>query len=162
MRRPDHRTGTFAQAYDEMVYIHERMAENGTHFAASLHQMHDDLVDLAMNSERSRKAWKTNGLSAEQKVIDLEAAMRKSKTKYDSLADEYLNAFTNKSAAQQEENLLRKVQAADQTYHGHVQTLQTEKSHLESTTRPEAIRALQDLIKELDSGLSLQMQKFGT
>ena len=176
MRRPDHRTGTFAQAYDEMVYIHERMAENGTHFAASLQQMHDDLVDLAMNSERSRKAWKTNGLSAEQKVIDLEAAMRKSKAKYDSLADEYerartgegtqkgkvLNAFTNKSAAQQEENLLRKVQAADQTYHSHVQTLQTEKSHLESTTRPEAIRALQDLIKELDSGLSLQMQKFGT
>lgn len=175
MRRPDHRAGTFSHAYDEMVYIHERMAENGTHFAASLQQMHDDLVDLALSSERSRKTWKTNGLAAEQKVADVEQAMRKSKAKYESLADEYerartgesrqtgkvLNAFMNKSAAQQEEDLLKKVQAADQTYHGHVQTLQTEKSHLESTTRPEAIKAIQDLIKELDEGLSLQMQKFG-
>ena len=176
MRRPDHRAGTFSKAYDELVYIHERMAENGTHFAASLQQMHDDLVDLAASSERSRKTWKTNGLAAEQKVIDLEQAMRKSRAKYDSLADEYerartgegrqtgkvLNAFKNKSAAQQEEDLLKKVQAADQSYHGHVQTLQTEKSHLESTTRPDAIKAIQDLIKELDEGLTLQMQKFGT
>lgn len=175
MRRPDHRADSFAKAYDELVYIHERMAENGTHFAASLQQMHDDLVDLAASSERSRKTWKTNGLAAEQKVVDLEQAMRKSKSKYDSLADEYerartgegrqtgkvLNAFKNKSAAQQEEDLLKKVQAADQSYHGHVQTLQTEKSHLESTTRPEAIKAVQDLIKELDEGLTLQMQKFG-
>ncbi|KAL6857939.1 Rho GTPase-activating protein [Amphichorda felina] len=174
MRRPDHRAGSFAKAYDELVYIHERMAENGTHFAASLQQMHDDLVDLAASSERSRKTWKTSGLAAEQKVVDLEQAMRKSKAKYDSLADEYerartgegrqtgkvLNAFKNKSAAQQEEDLLKKVQAADQSYHGHVQTLQTEKSHLESTTRPETIKAVQDLIKELDEGLTLQMQKF--
>lgn len=176
MRRPEHRSGTFSHAYDEMVFIHERMAENGTHFAASLMQMHDDLVDLASNSERSRKNWKANGLAAEQKVADLEASMRKSKAKYDSLAEEYerartgegrqtgkvFNAFKNKSAAQQEEDLLKKVQAADQTYHSHVQTLQTEKAHLESSTRPEAIKAIQDLIKELDSGLSLQMQKFGT
>lgn len=175
MRRPDHRTGSFLHAYDEMVWIHERMAENSSHFAASLQQMHDDLVELAMNSERHRKTWKANGLAAEQKVSDVEQAMRKSKAKYDSLAEEYerartgearqtgkvLNAFKNKSAAQQEEDLLRKVQAADQTYHGHVQTLQTEKKHLENNSRPEAVRALQDLIKELDSGLSLQMQKFG-
>lgn len=175
MRRPEHRTGTFSQAYDEMVYIHERMAENGSHFAASLHQMHDDLVELASTAERSRKHWKTNGLSAEQKVADLEQAMRKQKTKYDALADEYerartgearqtgkvLNAFKNKSAAQQEEDLLRKVQAADASYQNHVQTVLQEKQVLESTTRPEAIQSLQDLIKELDSGLALQMQKFG-
>lgn len=174
MRRPEHRQGTFSHAYDEMVYIHERMAENGTSFAASLQQMHDDLVDFASGAERSRKNWKTNGLAAEQKVADLEQTMRKSKAKYDFLAEDYdrvrtgesrqtgkvFNAFKNKSAHQQEEDLLKKVQAADQTYHSHVQTLQTEKSHLVSTTRPEAIKALQDLIKEIDAGLSLQMQKF--
>ncbi|KAF4124567.1 Rho GTPase-activating protein RGD1 [Geosmithia morbida] len=174
MRRPDHRAGSFAQAYDELVYVHERMADNGSHFSASLQVMYDDLSELAASTERSRKTWKTNGLAAEQKVADLEQAMRKSKVKYDSLADEYervhsgesrqtgkvLSAFKNKSAAQHEEDLLRKVQAADQTYHGHVQTLQTEKAHLESTTRPEAIKALQDLIREIDAGLTLQMQKF--
>jgi hypothetical protein len=39
--------------------------------------------------------------------------------------------------------------------------LQAEKAQLVSTTRPEAIRALQDSIKEIDAGISLQMQKFG-
>ncbi|KND88063.1 RHO GTPase-activating protein RGD1 [Tolypocladium ophioglossoides CBS 100239] len=175
-RRPEHRQGSFAQSYDEMIFIHERMAENGSQFAASLHQMHEDLLELAANAERGRKSWKTNGMAAEQKVADLEQSMRKSKAKYDSLAEEYdrartgearpgggkvLGAFkAHKSAAQQEEDLLRKVQAADQTYQGHVNSLQAEKSHLISSARPEAVKALQELIAETDSGVTLQMQKF--
>ena len=59
------------------------------------------------------------------------------------------------------EELLRKVQTADQTYHGHVDTYLAEKSTIESSTRPEAVNALQTLIHETDAGLSLQMQKFG-
>ncbi|KAM4064914.1 rhoGAP domain-containing protein [Hirsutella rhossiliensis] len=174
-RRPEHRQGSFAQSYDEMIFIHDRMAENGSQFAASLHQMHEDLLELAATAERGRKSWKTNGMAAEQKVVDLEQAMRKSKAKYDSLADEYdrartgearqsgkmLGAFkAHKSAAQQEEDLLKKVQAADQAYHGHVNALQTEKSHLVTMARPEAVQALQDLIVETDSAVTLQMQKF--
>ncbi|POR39239.1 RHO GTPase-activating protein RGD1 [Tolypocladium paradoxum] len=175
-RRPEHRQGSFAQSYDEMIFIHDRMAENGAQFAASLHHMHEDLIELAANAERGRKSWKTNGMAAEQKVADLEQAMRKSKTKYDSLAEEYdrartgearpgggkvLGAFkSHKSPAQHEEDLLRKVQAADQTYQGHVNALQAEKSHLVSSARPEAVKALQELIAETDSGVTLQMQKF--
>ncbi|PHH84409.1 hypothetical protein CDD83_1989 [Cordyceps sp. RAO-2017] len=174
-RRPEHRQGSFAHSYDEMVIIHDRMAENGSQFAASLHQMYEDLLELAAIAERGRKSWKANGMAAEQRVADLEQAMRKSKTKYDSLADEYdrartgearqsgkvLSAFKgHKSAAQHEEDLLKKVQTADQTYHGHVNALQTEKSHLVSTTRPEAVQALRELIVELDSAVTLQMQKF--
>ena len=175
MHRPEHREGSFVQAYDEMMVIHDRMAENATQFAQSLHQMHDDLIELATYAERNRKGWKNNALAAEQKVADLEAAMRKSKTKYDSLAEEYerartgeprqsnkvLGAFKNKSAAQHEEDLLKKVQMADQTYHGHVLALQGDKSALESSTRPEAVKALQDLAQETDAGMLLQMQKFG-
>ncbi|OAQ68596.1 Rho GTPase activator (Rgd1) [Pochonia chlamydosporia 170] len=174
-RRPEHRQGTFSKSYDEMVFIHDRMAENGSQFAASLHQMHEDLLELIANGERGRKTWKANGLAAEQKVADLEQVMRKSKAKYDSLAEEYdrartgearqggkvLGAFkAHKSAAQQEEDLLRKVQTADQTYSGHVQSLQTEKAHLEKSARPEAVKALHELISETDSAVALQMQKF--
>ncbi|OBR05831.1 Beta-chimaerin [Colletotrichum higginsianum IMI 349063] len=176
MHQPDHRQGTFAQAYSEMMYIHERMAENGTQFAQSLQQMHDDLLELAAVAERSRKGWKANGLAAEHRVSDLEAAMRKSKAKYDSLAEEYDRARTgdtsrnsgkmfslkSKSGPQHEEDLLRKAQAADQDYQAKVQTLQSEKAELIARTRPEAISALQDLIKETDSALALQMQKFAS
>lgn len=154
--------------------IHERMADNGTQFALSLHQMHEDLLELVGQLERNRKHWKTTGLAAEQRVADCEAAMRKSKAKYDSLADDYDRARTGdrqagkkfglkgpKSAAQHEEDLLRKVQAADADYSQKVQIAQRERAELWSKLRPEAVKAVEDLIKECDSALTLQMQKFG-
>ncbi|RWA14126.1 hypothetical protein EKO27_g964 [Xylaria grammica] len=172
----DHRQGSFAKSYEEMLAIHDRMAENGTQFAFSLHQMHEDLLEVAAVAEKHRKGWKQNGLAAEQRLMDIESAMRKSKAKYDALADEYDRVRTGearqgprvfgikgpKSAAQQEEDLLRKTQAADTDYMGKVQAYQSEKATMESTTRPEAIRALQDLIRECDSGTTLQMQKFAS
>ncbi|KAI8966079.1 RhoGAP-domain-containing protein [Daldinia sp. FL1419] len=171
----DHRQGTFAQSYEEMLTIHERMAENGIQFALSLHQMHEDLLEVAAVAEKHRKGWKQNGLAAEQRLTDVENAMRKSKAKYDSLAEEYDRVRTGeakqgprvfgikpKSAAQHEEDLLRKVQAADTDYMNKVQAYQSEKATVETSTRPEAVKALQDLIRECDSGTTLQMQKFAS
>jgi len=154
--------------------IHERMADNGAQFAISLHQMHEDLLEMAAGAERNRKHWKTTGLASEQRVADTEIAMRKSKAKYDSLADDYDRARTGdrqagkkfglkgpKSAAQHEEDLLRKVQAADADFSAKVQTAQGQRLELWSKLRPEAVKAVEDLIRECDSALTLQMQKFG-
>ncbi|KAL6893236.1 hypothetical protein GGI43DRAFT_174068 [Trichoderma evansii] len=176
IRRPEHRGGSFAQVYEEMVHIHERMADNGIHFAATLLQMNEELLDAAGSAERNRKSWKATGLAAEQKVVDLEVTMRKCKTKYDSLAEEYdraktgesrpgggkvLGAFkAHKSAAQQEEELLKKVQAADQMYHSAVKSLQHEKAQLQNTIRPELVKSLQEAVREIDSAVGMQMQKF--
>lgn len=177
IHRGEHRGGSFAKAYDDMMTIHDRMAENGMQFSMSLIQMQEDLVELAAMAEKSRKGWKQSGLMAEQRVADLETAMRKSKTKYDSLAEEYERVRTGdvggqkgkvfgirgpKSAEQHEQDLLRKVQTADQDYYGKVQTYQAERGELLNKTRPETVKALQDIVRECDSGLVLQMQKFGT
>lgn len=174
IRRPEHRHGSFLQSYEEITNIHERMSDNGAQFATSLHQMHEDLMEVSANIERGRKHWKTTGLTAEQRVADTEAAMRKSKTKYDGLAEDYDRAKTGdrqqgkkfglkgpKSAAQHEEDLLRKLQAADGDYKSKVTSAQTQRQELLSKMRPEAVKALEDLIKECDSALTLQMQKFG-
>ena len=176
MNRGEQRGGTFAKAYEEMMTIHERMADNGIQFSMSLHQMSDDLQELAAVAEKSRKGWKQNGLAAEQRVADLETAMRKSKAKYDALAEEYDRARTgdnarqggkmfgfkgHKSGPQHEEDLLRKAQTADQDYQSKVQIASTERSELLAKTRPETVKALHDIVKECDSGLVLQMQKFG-
>ncbi|THV49504.1 hypothetical protein BGAL_0191g00010 [Botrytis galanthina] len=175
IRRPEHRHGSFLQSYEEVLIIHERMAENGAQFGVSLHQMHDDLIEMASNIEKGRKHWKNTGLAAEQRAADTEAAMKKSKAKYDSLADEYDRARTGdrqpgkifglkgpKSAAQHEEDLLRKVQAADADYASKVQAAQSQRAELWSKSRPEAVKALEDLIQECDSALTLQMQKFAS
>jgi hypothetical protein len=150
------------------------MADNGAQFATFLQQMHEDLLEMAANMERGRKHWKTTGLAAEQRVADTETAMRKSKAKYDSLAEDYDKARTGggqsgkkfglkgpKSQQQHEEDLLRKLQAADADYASKVQTAQSQRAELWSKSRPDAVKALMDLIKECDSALTLQMQKFG-
>lgn len=176
MLHSDHRQGTFADAYSGMMGVHDKMAQNGLQFSSSLHQMHDDLVELYTYADKNRKGWKQNGLAAEQRVADIEASVRKSKAKYDALAEDYDRVRTGdsqkggkmfgfkgpKSAAQHEEDLLRKVQGADQDYHSRIDLLQAERAELMRTTRPEAIKALQDTIRECDAGLTLQIQKFAS
>ena len=174
LRRPDGRQGSYGRQFDEVNKMHERMADNGIQFALSLHQMHEDLNELANNMERGRKQWKQTGLNAEKKFADAEAFMEKAKSKYESLAESYDRARTGdkgsgrafglkgpKSAAQHEEDLQRKVQAADADYKARVQAAQTSRQELVTSSRPQAVKALQELITECDSALTLQLQKFG-
>jgi hypothetical protein len=175
MHRADHREGSFRNAHDEAMAIHERLANNGFNFARTLHDMHNDLVELCDVAERHRKSWKVTGLSAEERVADFEQTTKKSKARYDALAEEYDRARTgdtrqgskisifkiSKSMAQQEEELLRKVQGADQAYHGQAQALQSERKKLLGTTRPETVKALQELIVETDAVVSLHLHKYG-
>lgn len=147
------------------------MAEHGVQFSNTLFSMAEELYELAANSEKGRKHWKQTGLNAEKRVQDAEHAMEKAKSKYNSLAEQYDRARTGerqtgklvgfkKSAAQQEEDLQRKLEAADGDYAHKVQAAQTQQNELVTTLRPQTISALQDIIRETDAGLSAQMQKF--
>ncbi|KAL8762514.1 MAG: hypothetical protein Q9184_001498 [Pyrenodesmia sp. 2 TL-2023] len=174
-RRPDNRQGSYAHNYNEVIGIHDRLADNGVQFALFLHQMHEDLHDLATNIERGRKQWKQTGLSAEKRVQDSEALVERAKVKYDSLAEDYDRARTGdkqssrvfglkgpKSAAQHEDDLHRKMQAADSDYSSKVQMAQSQRQELLSTQRPQAVKAILELVNECDSGLTLQLQKFAS
>lgn len=171
--RSENRQGTYGQSYNELNRFHDCMADHGQQFAVSLQQMADDLHELSSNIERGRKQWKQTGLSAEKRVLEAESSAEKAKAKYDSLAEQYDRVKTGdkqggkfglkgpKSAAQHEEELLRKVQNADGDYSSKVQAAQTARQELVSTHRPQAVFNIQQLIAECDSGLSLQLQKFG-
>lgn len=174
VRRSEVRGGSYAQQLGEVLKVHERIADNGMQFALSLHQMHEDLDVLSANMERGRKQWKHDGLDAEKKATDAESAMQKAKAKYDSLAEDYDRARTGdskgtrriglkgpKSAEQHEQDLLRKTQAADEDYQEKVRAARSQREQLHSDLRPKAVRALHELIKESDSALTLQLQKFG-
>jgi hypothetical protein len=153
--RSDNRQGTYSHGCVELNQFHDRMADHGLQFAVSLQQMSDNLSELAANIEKGRKQWKHEGLNA------------------DSLAEQYDRVKTGekaggkfgfkgtKSVAQQEEDLLRKVQTADADYAAKVQAAQSARQELVSSHRPQAVHNIQQLISECDSGLALQMQKFG-
>ena len=173
-RRPDSRQGSYAQNYLEVTRVYDTMADNGVQFALNLHQMHEDLNELGGRIEAGRKQWKQTGLSAEKRVQDAEALMEKARTKHTSLVDDYERARTGdkssgrvfglkgpKSAAQHEEDLHRKLQAAETDYKSKVQSSQQMKQDLVRSQRPQTTKALQQLVLECDSGLTLQLQKFG-
>ena len=124
--------------------------------------------------DANRKTWKQQGLAAENKVQDAERLAEKAKAKYDQLAEDLDRVKTGdtgagrkfglkgpKSAAQHEEDLQRKTQAADQDYASKVQTAQTSRKELLAAARPQAVAALLDLIKETDAALTMEMQKYG-
>ncbi|CAG7958692.1 unnamed protein product [Penicillium salamii] len=173
-QRTENRQGTYSSSYKDIHRIQERMVDHGLQFAVSLQQMADDLHELAGNIERGRKQWKQTGIAAEKKATDAEQSAEKAKVKYESLAEQYDRVRTgdkqggkfglkgHKSAAQHEEELLRKVQNADSDYSSKVQTAQAARQELISTNRPQAVLNLQQLIAECDSGLTLQQQKFAT
>ncbi|KIW44957.1 uncharacterized protein PV06_03388 [Exophiala oligosperma] len=171
IRRPESRQGSFAQHYEELTRTHERMADHGSQFSNAILQMSEELYELAANSDKGRKHQKQIGLSAEKRVQDAEHAMEKAKGKYNSLAEQFDRARTGerqsgklpgfkKSAAQQEEDLQRKVEAADGDYAHKVQAAQTMQNELVTILRPQTVAALQDLIKETDAGLTVQMQRY--
>ncbi|KAI9819388.1 MAG: hypothetical protein M1826_001137 [Phylliscum demangeonii] len=175
IRRPEHRQGSYAERFDEFTTLQERMSEHGLAFANALHQMHDELVDVTNSAERGRKHWKQTGLSAEKRLQDGEQAMDKAKSKYESLAEDYDRARTGdrgsgkkfglkgpRTAAQLEEDLQRKVQTADQDYAAKIQTANALRYEMLTSIRPQATKTLQELIRECDAAVTMQMQKFVT
>ncbi|KAF2718131.1 RhoGAP-domain-containing protein [Polychaeton citri CBS 116435] len=175
IRRADSKDGSYRGQMDAVLRLHERMADNGMQFALSLHQMHEDLNELSANMEKGRKQWKHEGLDAEKRASDAEQAMHKAKAKYDQLAEDYDRARTGdskgsrriglkgpKSAEQYEQDLHRKVITADGEYEERVKQAKAQRDQLVRTDRPKAVKAIQELVKESDSALALQLQKFAT
>jgi Rho GTPase-activating protein RGD1 len=149
------------------------MGEHGVSFGLNAHQMSVDLETLAQDMERGRKQWKQTALAAEQRVMDAERLLDKAKLKYDQLAEDYDGVKTGdktagrhfalrpKTAAQHEEDLSRKLGIADLDYQQKVQNAQAARAELQSTSRPQAVQAILLLIKETDSAVTLQLQKYG-
>jgi hypothetical protein len=174
LRKPETRHESYATQFELVLHANERIADNGTQFGLALHAMHENLLQLATRMDGNRKTWKQQGLAAETKVQDAERLADKAKAKYDQLADDLDRVKTGdagagrkfglkgpKSAAQHEEDLQRKTQAADQDYASKVQTAQASRKELVAMARPQAVAALLDLIKETDAALTMEMQKFG-
>ncbi|RMZ90628.1 hypothetical protein DV736_g2142, partial [Chaetothyriales sp. CBS 134916] len=166
IRRPDNRGGSFAASFEEMMKTHDHMADNGLNFANSLHQMQEELHDLAAKCERDRKHLKASGLEAERTVHEAEAGMAKAKVKYNALAEQLDAVKTGEKTSgkfgrrKDEDELRRKLEGADYDYAQKVQSAQSLRRDLQSTNRPRTVSALQDAIRECDAGLGLQMQKY--
>lgn len=173
IRKPESRQGSYARHFGESLQINERMAENTLQLAAAIQAMSEEMRDMAENAERGRKHWKHATIDAEKKLSDAETAQQKAKDRYNTAAEQYDKVRTgekqggkfglkNKSPAQQEEALKEKADMLDQEYGQKTQAAQEQRREFEGSTKPQIVRSLQDLIKECDAGLSMQMAKLAS
>lgn len=68
----------------------------------------------------------------------------------------------SRNGPRHEEDLQRKVATADSDYQSRVQLANTHRHEAVNSLRPQAVRALRDMIAECDAGLTVQLQRFGT
>lgn len=170
IKRPDSRQGTFNRQFDEIVRTNERACDVVNAFVAALLTMHDELNEIAKQTERVRKSIKETSVRQEKFVSDAESAAEKARSKYESLCEEYDRmktgdpqkkfGFKQSRTPQHEEDLQRKVQAADTDYQQKVTQAQKARKDLIEKQRPATAKQLQDLILECDSGLTFQLQKY--
>ena len=173
IRAVDKKKGTYAMSFDLMLRTQEAAADYNQQFSLKCTQLYDELSEQAKIFDDRRRQEKQNGLALEKRGQQAEEAMRKSKTKRDGVAEDLDRVKTGdkqagrfglkgpKSAAQAEEDLARKLQAADADYQQKTQNAQAVRRNLLQNDRPQTVHRLLAMIKEMDAQLCYELQLYG-
>lgn len=165
---------SLTQGLEKLLRVDERIAAHTSAHSKQLFTMHDELSSMASTFSRNRKSIKENFKRKEREVVDSISAAEKAKSKYDQLCvelervkttDPSSKKFTlkgSKTTSEQEEILLRKIEAADSDYRQKVSTSTGLRNVFLNNFRPSTVKQLKDLIIEIDIAMSLQLQKYAT
>lgn len=163
---------TFSAKFDQVVEFDEKLHGVGSSYVKALNVMYDELVSLVNTVARSRKTIKEECKRKEKDCSDAIVLAEKAKQKYYHLCDDLEKVKTsdpnkksflkNKTAEQQEDELQRKVDAADQDYRLKVSTCKKLKDEILMIHRPVNSKKLMNLILEMDVAMNVQLQKFAT
>ena len=158
---------------DKIIQFDESLYGVGNSCVVALNTMYDELTSLIGTIGRTRKLIKDEHKRKEKDCIDAIITAEKAKTKYNHLCEDLDRLKTsdpnkkffslkNKSVEQQEDELSRKVDTADQEYKLKVATCKKLKDEILVIHRPNNTKKLKNLILEMDIALNLQLQKYAT
>ncbi|CCH40646.1 RHO GTPase-activating protein [Wickerhamomyces ciferrii] len=168
------KSDSFVINFDKIVKLDDRIAQHGSNFSKSLHNMNEELSSLGSTISKSRKLTKENFRRKEKEVIDAITAAEKAKNKYDGFClelerlkttDPTKKTFTlkgSKTTTEQEEILQRKIEGADADYRQKVATSTGLRSVFLNTFRPSTAKNLKNMIIEIDIAMSVQLQKYAS
>lgn len=154
--------------YDELVY------QIGLLYVKALNTMYDEMAALIGTIMRLRKMIKDDGKRREKECADAVLAAEKAKQKYFHLCEDLeklrstdhskLKTFLlkNKTVEQQEDDIQRKVDLADQDYKLKVAACKRAKDEILMIHRPTNSKKLKTLILEMDIAMNVQLQKYAT
>ncbi|WPK26435.1 hypothetical protein PUMCH_003789 [Australozyma saopauloensis] len=166
------KSDTFLKQFDLMVEFDEKLHKVGSSYVAALNVMYDEISSLIHTVTRQRKTIKEECKKKERDCADAIALADKAKQKYHHLCDDLEKVRTgdpnkklflsNKTAEQQEDDLQRKVDMADQDYRSKAASCRKMKDELLMVHRPMYSKKLKNLILEMDIAMNVQLQKYAT
>lgn len=166
------KSDSFLAQFDLMVEFDEKLYSVGSSYVAALNVMYDEITALIHTVARLRKSIKDECKKKERDCADAITLADKAKQKYHHLCDDLEKVRTgdpnkksflsNKTAEQQEDDLQRKVDMADQDYRLKASGCRKLKDELLMIHRPMYSKKLKNLILEMDIALNVQLQKYAT
>lgn len=166
------KSDVFSAKFDLIVEFDDKLHGVGSSYVKALNVMYDEITSLVGTVTRSRKAIKDECKKKEKDCADAIQLAEKAKQKYYHLCDDLEKLKTsdpnkksflkNKTAEQQEDELQRKVDLADQDYKLKVSTCKKMKDEILMIHRPTSSKKLKNLILEMDIAMNVQLQKYAT
>lgn len=163
---------SFSAKLDAIVDYDEKLHLVGLSYVKALNVIYDEVTSLLATISRSRKTIKDDSKRREKECIDAISAAEKAKQKYYHLCDDLEKLrgldpnkklfLKSKSVEQQEDDLQRKVDLANQDYKLKVLVCKKLKDEMLMIHRPTTLKQLKNLILETDIALNVQLQKFTT
>ncbi|EEQ39607.1 hypothetical protein CLUG_03735 [Clavispora lusitaniae ATCC 42720] len=148
----------FSNKLDQVIEFDEKLYGVGSSYVKALNVMNEELVSLVGTVSRTRKSIKEECKRKERDCADSVALAEKAKQKYYHLCDDLekikssdpqkKSFLKNKTAEQQEDELQRKVDLADQDYRSKVNACKKLRDEMLMIHRPTNTKKLMNLILE--------------
>ncbi|KAJ3194461.1 hypothetical protein HDU67_004745, partial [Dinochytrium kinnereticum] len=92
-QKSDGKEGSFNESWRQFVKVHDQVGDIRVKFGESISEVAEELSTIFKNTERSRKQLKDAGYKHWKAVHDSEVALEKSKTKYETLSEDWEKAI---------------------------------------------------------------------
>lgn len=149
-----------------------KLAQVKVSYVRALQKIYDELTALLLTVTKTRKTVKERSRRLEKDVSDAIHSAEKAKGRYVSLCQDWeklrltdptktkLTLRGSKTTKEQEEDLQRKIDNADLDFKQKVDHSTSLRDNFISRERPQIVSELKDLILEIDTAMSIQLQKY--
>lgn len=165
-------TSSLRKMIHDILAFDGKLAQVKQSYLTALQKMFDEISALLLTITKMRKSVKENSRRLEKDVVDSIHTAEKAQSRYISLCQDWekvrmadpsktkLTLRGSKTTKEQEEELLRKIDSADLEYKQRVDHSNSLRDNFLTKERPRIVLELRDLILELDTAMSIQLQKY--
>lgn len=165
-------TPSLTRKIHDIIAFDGKMAQVKESYLKALTTMHNEINALLLTMTRMRKRVKENSRRLEKEVSDSIHMAEKAQGRYNSLCQDWdkvrmtdptktkLTLRGSKTTKEQEEELLRKIDAQDLDYKQKVDHSTALRNSFMKKERPKIVAELKHLILEIDTAMTIQLQKY--